>query len=169
MIAFSPRTISELPLETNHLLNSAMQASTSDSTAALSSLGAAELQIMEATPDVAESIAEIEIQLFPNGVNEFSIRNEIATGYGWVIGQPICGYVLVQEQDGLYDITRVAVVPEMQGRGLGKRLLAKALSLPGPWLLTVRKSNLRAIKLYKEQGFIVEGALKSSWLMFKGV
>lgn len=60
----------------------------------------------------------------------------------------------------------MAVDERFQGRGIGAALLAAAVELADQWLnvhrieLTVRCTNLYAIRLYERHGFEIEGRLR---------
>lgn len=62
-------------------------------------------------------------------------------------------------------ITNVAVRPEDQGQGIGFAMLTELLKMAKneglqQYTLEVRKSNLKAIKLYERLGFVEEGIRK---------
>jgi ribosomal protein S18 acetylase RimI-like enzyme len=123
-----------------------------------------------ATPDDAETIAAMEMEIFPDSCfNETTIRHELEIGQGWLAGRPALGYVLVRVEGTLADITRLGVRPECQGGGTGSALLRQALSVCSTAMLTVRKHNKRAIQLYQRYGFRIVGSFESgSWIMIRG-
>lgn len=49
------------------------------------------------------------------------------------------------------------VAPEMQGRGIGRALLEYAKALKGRLSLKVYRENKRALRFYKECGFVAAG------------
>ena len=59
----------------------------------------------------------------PTAVADLSVY--IATGRCWIAAEDdeIVGYLLVDEVDGNAHIEQVSVVPEHQGRGIGRRLI----------------------------------------------
>lgn len=84
-------------------------------------------------------------------------------------GDPTIGYLLSRWTDVVVDITRLGVVPEAQGNGVGRRLLdAVLLAADRPVMLTVKKDNRRALRLYRSRAFVIVGEIKSSWLMLRG-
>lgn len=125
-----------------------------------------------ATSSDALAIAELELQLFPdNCMNEHTIAKEIQAGIGLVIyvEEELVAYALVRcDLDaGILDIIRLGVVPEYQGQGLGSRLLTEVISSSTlTTVLTVRKSNARALHVYKKHGFLITGEInKDNWVM----
>lgn len=119
-----------------------------------------------ATPADGERISEIDLLLFDNGFNERTIGIEIELGECWVEGEPIIGYVLTRRDGTVTDITRLAVQADRQKEGVGERLLLVALTTPGPHMLTVKRDNMQALRLYKKNGFEIAGVLPSgSWIM----
>jgi len=120
-----------------------------------------------ATPDDADRIADIDMLLFENAFNEKTLRTELELGSCWVEGAPALGYVLIRRDEDITDITRLAVHPEAQGKGIGKLLLLRALEMPGPHMLTVKKDNGRALELYKKHGFEIVAELPDipAWVM----
>lgn len=127
-----------------------------------------------ATKQDADAIALLEMQLFPdNCMNETTVRNEIEAGSSHVIydGPQLVGYTIVRQDRDIADLLRIGVRDDQQSRGYGSRLLKLtfATNLPRPLMLTVRKSNTRAIQLYRWAGFEVIGQLEAygekSWVM----
>jgi ribosomal protein S18 acetylase RimI-like enzyme len=105
------------------------------------------------------------------------VRQELRLGKGWVEENllfdenVVVGYVLLRYDDDLVDITRLGVHPEMQGKGLGGRLLRKALEEKATIILTVRKNNLAAMKLYFKHGFEIVAHLHAAgaWVMRRAI
>ena len=115
--------------------------------------------IYEAKDEDAEAIEDLELQLFDNALNAYSIRRELANGLGIVCRgrTTLCGYALIRLEEDLADLTRLAVAPAEQGRGIGKLLLTTALRMIGTrsMMLTVKQNNEPALHLYKSMGFQV--------------
>lgn len=107
--------------------------------------------------------------LFNNALNERTLRIEIELGACWVMGDPVHGYVFTRTENNITDVTRLAVLPEFQKRGVGTQLLLTALQTPGPHMLTVRKDNSTALKLYKKYGFVIVADLPDipAWIMMR--
>ena len=76
--------------------------------------------------------------------------------------QPPLAYLLAWHVADELHVLSVATLPAEQGRGMGRALLAHALTFAKERqvrlvLLEVRESNLRAIELYRSFGFRVTG------------
>ncbi len=102
-------------------------------------------------------------------MNEGTLSRELRLpGLGLVMGDPIHGYVMARTTRTMVDITRLGVVPELQGRGLGKRLLGAVLEqVAVPVMLTVSRRNHRALALYHTAGFQIVGQIEHSWAMVR--
>lgn len=114
----------------------------------------------------ANQIAELENQLFPdNGWNERTIESQLVFGDSWVAEHEgvVVGYALVNRQDGIADLLRLAVTPEHRRQGLAGLLIEMSLATT-PAILTVQRGN-PAISLYRQHGFRVAGVIESAWLM----
>jgi ribosomal-protein-alanine N-acetyltransferase len=90
---------------------------------------------------------------------------ECARSYIAEIDGRIVGYILFWLLPDEVDIHNVAVHKDFRRRGLGRRLLERAVSEArgrgsSRITLEVRKSNLAAQKLYESMGFIVTGVRK---------
>jgi ribosomal-protein-alanine N-acetyltransferase len=74
-----------------------------------------------------------------------------------VAGQRIVGFAMGEPhlEEGYAWIATLGIHPDFQRQGLGARLLAEAEARLAPPLLklTVRQSNLPAIRLYKKAGY----------------
>lgn len=73
-------------------------------------------------------------------------------------GQQLLGYIILRVVAGEAELINVAVAPQLQGQGLGKRLMLAMFELAQEqqWqqvLLEVRESNLKAQQLYRQLGF----------------
>lgn len=106
----------------------------------------------------AEAIAELDAELFPNICwNENSIRREIRLGWALVATNSkdrVIGFLLVRMTGAMADVIRVGVSKKHQGKGHGRAMLREAIDkLSGPMMLTVKKDNLAAKKLYMSEGF----------------
>jgi ribosomal protein S18 acetylase RimI-like enzyme len=168
MIAASERIRGSFPVDWNHWSNFAISSSTSFSVATLSSrVAVGTMFIRIATPEMAEEISALDEALFDNGFNERTIRREIESGGGWVIGDPIVGYALTQRDRDLLDLTRLGVAPDTQGKGFGSKLLQAVIEQHPKVFLTVKKNNRVAIRLYQRHGFRIIGQHSDApaWLM----
>lgn len=115
-------------------------------------------------------LLELE-QLFDNAMTEPMLARELSAGSGGVFFSPqtgtVLGYVLLRYDQGLLDITRLGVDPAAQGQGIGPRLLEYALSEGHEAMLTVRKNNKRALRLYLKYGFKIAGhiTVSDAWVL----
>jgi len=123
------------------------------------------LVLRKATPQDADVIAELELLLFlEDRFNERTVRMILTKWGGLVVGHPIVGYLFWARDEDLTDILRVGVHPDHQGDGWGTEMLTKMENHPKR-MLSVRKNNPGALRLYKSKGFEVVGGLESSWAM----
>ncbi len=63
------------------------------------------------------------------------------------------GFLAIQDLSGELEITQLAVLPDWQGKGYGRQLLATLKDRPEAIFLEVRASNRPAIGLYQKHGF----------------
>ena len=105
-------------------------------------------------------------------MGERMVRQELRMGKGWVVERepvegPVAGYILIRMDGDLIDITRLGVHPEDIGKGIGSRLLQRALREGETVILTVQKNNLRAMQLYVRHGFEIVAHLHAAqaWVM----
>lgn len=120
----------------------------------------------------ADVLASLDAQLFPeNALNETTIANEIKHGMGWVIevADEIVAYVLVRDDHQILDILRLGTRADYQKAGFGTELLERVLREDQQAMLTVKKSNRPALRLYLRHGFEIAGHLKEndSWVMVR--
>lgn len=113
-----------------------------------------------------DAIAEIEKMCFSDPWSANSIASELNNRLSlWFVAleeERVVGYVGSQTVLGAADMMNLAVHPNYRRLGVGRGLvnaLVTALSQNGAFclLLEVRESNLPAIKLYEELGFMVVG------------
>jgi ribosomal protein S18 acetylase RimI-like enzyme len=124
--------------------------------------------IRPATTADIERINALEYELFPdNSLSCVMLERELAVSQVFVEGDPLHAYAIVGHDGELLDLLRLGVDTTQQGRGAGTRLLLHTLSLAQPMMLTVRKNNARALRLYRKHGFEVIGHFseKASWVM----
>lgn len=81
-------------------------------------------------------------------------------------GESLLGYCVFRVLAGEGELLRIAVVPDCQGRGIGRNLMAHMVEYArkkgvSAFFLEVRKSNERARNLYKSSGFSEECVRKN--------
>lgn len=125
--------------------------------------------IRRATAEDVDELVAMETALFDNAMGEKLLHSELVRGEAWVLGTPIIGYVLGCYEEGLYDLLRLGVHPAAQGQGVGRVLLSFVLSRYTRVMLTVEKTNAKALRLYTKSGFEVAGHLPPglAWVMVK--
>lgn len=131
-----------------------------------------DLLFKKITSTDAQAISELESQLFPdNCMNEYTLTREIQAGDGIVIykGGLLIGYMLVRDDkdDEVMDLLRLGIREGYQGQGLGRRLLDDLDQTElKDFVLTVRKNNRSALRLYLTRGFQIVGELSGgNWVM----
>jgi len=101
-----------------------------------------------------DNLAELENQLFENGINEHSLSIEMEFSRITVVGTPVCGYLIARFGTTLIDILRVGVHPDFRRRGIARSLLEETISRAYlPIILTVNCENAPARTLYASLGF----------------
>ena len=71
-------------------------------------------------------------------------------------GSRLAGAVRTRERDGVLHVGRLAVAPDLQGRGIGTRLLLAAersIALPRATLFTGARSDAN-LRLYRRHGYV---------------
>ena len=108
-----------------------------------------------------DAVSEIEKRAYPFPWTPGIFRDCLRAGHQcWVLeaGTKLLGYGVLSAAAGEAHILNVCIAPEYQGRGHGRRLLARLVDL-ARWhhahqvFLEVRPSNPRAINLYRDYGF----------------
>jgi [ribosomal protein S18]-alanine N-acetyltransferase len=108
-----------------------------------------------------EAISRIELTAYPHPWTFGIFRDCLAAGYEcWVLerSSELIGYGVLSVASGEAHILNICVTPAEQGRGLGRRILARLLDL-ARWhraqrvFLEVRPSNTNAVTLYETAGF----------------
>lgn len=116
------------------------------------------------------SVAEIEKECFSSPWSEKSLleetENENSHFLAALFKGKIVGYMGVQSIAGECYVTNIAVNPDFRRRGIGAKLIDRAvrdsvLRNDEFISLEVRKSNSQAISLYEKFGFTVEGERKN--------
>lgn len=108
-----------------------------------------------------DGIMAIELRAYPYPWTVGIFRDCIRAGHHcWVLDREgsLCGYGVLSIAACEAHLLNVCVAPEFQGRGLGRRLLARMVDL-ARWhraqrvFLEVRPSNAAAMSLYESVGF----------------
>ncbi len=105
---------------------------------------------MDGRIDPPSSLMRLKI----SELQEIAVRHEI-----WVIGDPVIATVTLSERPGALYIGKLAVVPDRQGRGLSRRLVAlaeeraRAKSLP-ELMLETRVELVENHALFRHLGFV---------------
>jgi ribosomal protein S18 acetylase RimI-like enzyme len=121
-------------------------------------------------PEDADELAELEMWLFGDTcMNETSLRAEIEAGEGLCMRDDdgkIIAYILCRQTNHWFDVLRVGVTPKHQKQGLGSKLFDEMISERCASMLTVKKTNTPALKLYLSRGFVISGELnEDAWVM----
>jgi ribosomal protein S18 acetylase RimI-like enzyme len=119
-----------------------------------------------ATPEDIPDILRLDQALFDNPFTEPMLKRELEVGHGYVwVGPHILGYALVRQDSRVQDLTRLGVSPTAQGTGVGTLLLKRVLAEGRETVLTVRKTNKGALRLYRRHGFAVVGHFTNAWVL----
>lgn len=131
--------------------------------------GTLRLATLEDIPD----ILRLDQKLFDNAFTESMLKRELEVGHGYVwvshVWSYIVGYALVRRDGKVLDLTRLGVEQGDQGTGIGTLLLKRVLAEGCDTVLTVRKSNKGALRLYRRHGFAVVGHFTNAWVLRRAV
>lgn len=129
-------------------------------------------RMRQATASDTLDIAKLEMTLFPsNCMNEKTLKNELELGECWLVhdhqNEELWGYCLVRRDGELLDILRLGVIASRRNTGIATLLLEQVLKHNNPTILTVKKENKNALRLYLRHGFRIVGYLSSDmgWIM----
>ena len=106
-------------------------------------------------------VEAVERRCYPFPWSRSGLEMALRKGQGWVFCQPEgtpCGYCFVQTVVDEVELLNFAIVPELQGRGIGRAALEALLQRfeTGDFVqmfLEVRASNWPARRLYQKAGF----------------
>jgi ribosomal-protein-alanine N-acetyltransferase len=117
-----------------------------------------------------EEVAFIENDAYPYPWSRGNFLDSLASRYdAWVARDAdgrLAGYFLLMHAVDDLHLLNITVRPDLQGQGIGRRLLdqvlARAASVGiGSVLLEVRPSNLHALNVYRHVGFREIGVRKN--------
>lgn len=119
-------------------------------------------QLVEMTAEDIEQVALIERSCFSNPWPKESFRHDISNSFAYTLvareGRVVLGYLVAYLIAEELQIANIAVRPQYRRRGIGRSLLAKALSEGRRIgcryaILDVRPSNIAGMQLYDKFGF----------------
>lgn len=126
--------------------------------------GAGSCRIRALTHVDLPAVASIERRSFSSPWSAAMLALELSrpTGVALVAadGERIVGCVIATRYDRAWHLMKIAVEPSGRRQGIGSRLLSAVLERIGdgiPVTLEVRPSNLAAIALYRNFGFVGRG------------
>ncbi len=113
-------------------------------------------------------LEELEYACFPDdNMGGYALERELEVGGGYIVETSLGrGYVLYRDTS-MRDILRLGLEEAARGRGLGELLLLTALIGVRDALLTVKKTNQPAFRLYRKHGFVIVGEDRpyNNWMM----
>jgi ribosomal-protein-alanine N-acetyltransferase len=125
-----------------------------------------EFELRSMTVQMLTQVMRIEAEAYEFPWTSGNFTDSLAAGYEAQVligpGERLCGYFVGMMGVEELHLLNLTIAPQDQGRGLGWMLLnavhdtARALGAHMLWL-EVRRSNLRAHRLYERFGFAVVG------------
>ena len=125
--------------------------------------GLENITIQRMTRDDIEEIARLEKLCFSDPWVKESFREELKHRFSVPLvvksGPTIAGYMCLWHIDDQMEIANFAVSPDFRGRGIGRKMMEEVLRVAEErsctnLILSVRESNLPAIRLYTSHGFV---------------
>ena len=106
--------------------------------------------------DCIEQIFNLEKDIFKNSAfskesTENLVKADNSFIYAYLIGEKVCGYLMILDSIDVYEILAIATVEEYRNKGIAQELLEKIKTKD--IFLEVRKSNEKAINFYKKNNF----------------
>ncbi len=130
------------------------------------------LQFDRMQPHDLDEVVQVETAVFPSYGHwtRQSFESAIKAGYDcWLVRDrsgKLIGYFVIKKVVDEAHLLTIAVHENWQGKGIGRLLLGKVLDMAVAMkieslLLEVRLSNVRAIELYQNYGFVQIGRRKN--------
>jgi ribosomal-protein-alanine N-acetyltransferase len=125
--------------------------------------GLENITIQRMTQDDIEEVARLETLCFSDPWAEESFREELRHRFSVPLvvrsGPTIIGYMCLWHIDDQMEIADFAVSPDFRRRGIGRKMMEKVLREAEErgctnLILSVRESNLPAVRLYTSHGFV---------------
>lgn len=129
--------------------------------------------VREMTPEDISGVLEIEMQCFSDPWSYEMIKKGLESSLDtWLVlweEETAAGYCVFRTIADECELLRIAVRPELRGRGLSKKLMDQMVFYSRQKevksiFLEVRESNDRARNLYKSYGFVEAGIRKHYYL-----
>ncbi len=128
--------------------------------------------VREMMPEDVLGVLEIEMQCFSDPWSYEMIKKGLESSLDtWLVleEEGAAGYCVYRTIADECELLRIAVRPELRGRGLSKKLMDQMVFYSRQKevksiFLEVRESNDRARNLYRSYGFVEEGIRKHYYL-----
>ena len=126
-------------------------------------------KIRPMTDEDVDAVMQVELEAYPFPWTAGIFHDCLRVGYCcWVstLNEQIIGYGVMSVAAGEAHVLNVCVKPNMQGQGLGRRMMERLMTLAREHgaeelFLEVRVSNVPALKLYETLGFNQIGLRKA--------
>ncbi|GAB4181687.1 MAG: ribosomal protein S18-alanine N-acetyltransferase [Wenzhouxiangellaceae bacterium] len=113
------------------------------------------------TPADLDEVTRVEAQAYEFPWNRNIFADCLRVGYICrliELGDAVVGHMILSVAAGEAHLLNLCIAPDIQGRGLGRRLLSHAMNAARVggaerMILEVRPSNWRALRLYQAAGF----------------
>lgn len=128
------------------------------------------LQLLRMRAGDLGEVLDIEYGVYPFPWTQGNFLDSIESGYEtWIAraeNAKLAAYFLLMMAVDEAHLLNITVAPAFQGKGVGRRMLDKAVELARVYgmqsvLLEVRPSNLRALHIYRQYGFAEIGVRKN--------
>lgn len=132
--------------------------------------GSPAMQLARLQADDLSEVVAIEYNIYPFPWTRGNFLDSLSSGHEtWVArdaSQLVAGYFLMMTVVDEMHLLNITVQSDLQRQGIGRLLLDKAVAITrekklGSILLEVRRSNLRALRIYRQYGFSQIGLRKN--------